>query len=84
MEGLNRIEDKLENLQTDVSGTREDVATIKEQNKGQAKSISDISQKVDKLQRYFWIAVGILSATVILARIFLPDIDVIVTVPTKE
>ena len=84
MLGLGQIEQRLESVQRDVGNIREDVAYIKGQNEGQGKSISDISQKVDKLQRYFWIAVGILAALTVIAKILLPDIDITVTVPTTK
>ena len=75
MEGFNRVEGKLDNLQKDISDLKVDVARLEEQ----VKPISDINQKVDRLQRYFWIAIGILAVLAFIARIFLPDINITLT-----
>lgn len=75
MQSLNRIHVQIDSVAEDIAKLRYPITHVEER----INPIARIESRLQKRERRFWIAIGILICLVFLSRIFLQDFDVTVT-----
>ena len=82
MQGLNLINGTLNEIRKDISDLKDRVARVEEKVESIPRvesGLQSLEKRVRKLENRFWVAVGIVAFIVFLARIFLPDFDITIT-----
>ena len=82
MQGLNLINGTLNEIRKDISDLKDRVARLEEKAESIPRvesGLQSLEKRVRKLENRFWVAVGIVAVIVFLARIFLPDFDITIT-----
>lgn len=72
---LNRIHVRIDSVAGDIAKLRDRITHVEKK----INPIARIESRFQKLERHFWIAIGILICVVFISRIFLLDFAVTIT-----